>query len=60
MANSNHNDTVLSYDELGFIIGMKRVEKKLVRLIQTLKRSLVSLLKALKSKKHNLHSLSLN
>ncbi|MDP4328918.1 tail tape measure protein, partial [Acinetobacter baumannii] len=28
MANSNHNDTVLSYDELGFIIGMKRVEKK--------------------------------
>ncbi|EOQ73047.1 phage tail tip lysozyme [Acinetobacter lactucae] len=28
MADSNHNNPVLSYDELGFIIGMKRVEKK--------------------------------
>lgn len=28
MTDSNHNNPVLSYDELGFIIGMKRVEKK--------------------------------
>ncbi|MEI1723017.1 tail tape measure protein [Acinetobacter baumannii] len=28
MTDSNHNNLVLSYDELGFIIGMKRVEKK--------------------------------
>ncbi len=28
MADSNHSNPVLSYDELGFIIGMKRVEKK--------------------------------
>nr|WP_312821766.1 tail tape measure protein [Acinetobacter oleivorans] len=28
MADSDHNNSVLSYDELGFIIGMKRVEKK--------------------------------
>ncbi|WP_336964115.1 phage tail tip lysozyme [Acinetobacter pittii] len=28
MTDSNHNYPVLSYDELGFIIGMKRVEKK--------------------------------
>ncbi len=27
MTDSNHNNPVLSYDELGFIIGMKRVEK---------------------------------
>lgn len=28
MTDSNHHNPVLSYDELGFIIGMKRVEKK--------------------------------
>lgn len=28
MADSDHNNPVLSYDDLGFIIGMKRVEKK--------------------------------
>ncbi|HCJ6473268.1 TPA: tail tape measure protein [Acinetobacter baumannii] len=28
MTDSNHINPVLSYDELGFIIGMKRVEKK--------------------------------
>ncbi|ATD21674.1 phage tail tip lysozyme [Acinetobacter baumannii] len=28
MTDSNHKNPVLSYDELGFIIGMKRVEKK--------------------------------
>lgn len=27
MADSDHNNSVLSYDELGFIIGIKRVEK---------------------------------
>lgn len=28
MADSDHNNPVLSYDDLGFIIGMKRVENK--------------------------------
>ena len=60
MTDSNHNNPVLSYDELGFIIGMKRVEKKVSTIDSNIEKIMIFLRKALKSKKHSLLSLSQN